>query len=130
MSKRWGEGTFVIPAPKDVDEIMKNVPEGKLITINDIREKLARKHHTDIACPLTTGIFAWVAAHAANEAALEGEKNVTPFWRTLKTGGVINEKFPGGVMYQIKLLEREGHKVKQKGKKYVVEDYEKYLIKN
>jgi hypothetical protein len=44
MSKRWGEGTCVIPAPIEVDEIMRKVPEGKLITVNDIREKLARKH--------------------------------------------------------------------------------------
>ena len=44
MSKRWGEGTCVIPAPIEVDEIMRKVPEGKLITVNDIREKLARTH--------------------------------------------------------------------------------------
>jgi len=44
MSKRWDEGTCVIPAPIEVDEIMRKVPEGKLITVNDIREKLARKH--------------------------------------------------------------------------------------
>ena len=34
MSKRWGPGTVVIPAPKEVDEIMKKVPKGKLVTIN------------------------------------------------------------------------------------------------
>ena len=45
MSKKWGEGTCVIPAPLEVDGIMKSVPEGKLITINIIREKLARKHN-------------------------------------------------------------------------------------
>ncbi len=44
MSKRWGTGTFVIPAPREVDELMKQVPEGKLITINQIREALAKKH--------------------------------------------------------------------------------------
>ena len=44
MSQRWGTGTFVIPAPIEVDEIMKKVPEGKLTTINQIREALARKH--------------------------------------------------------------------------------------
>jgi len=47
----------------------------------------------------------------------------------LKTGGVINPKYPGGVERQKKLLEKEGHKVVQKGKKYVVVDYEKSLIK-
>jgi hypothetical protein len=44
MSHRWGTGTFVIPAPREVDEIMCQVPEGKLITINQIRDVLARKH--------------------------------------------------------------------------------------
>lgn len=128
MSKRWGEGTVVIPAPIEVNDIMNTVPEGKLITIDHIRKKLAEKHSASIGCPLTTGIFAWISAHAANEAALEGKTDITPYWRTLKTGGVINEKYPGGINYQKQLLEREGHKVIQKGKKYVVEDFEKRLM--
>ena len=44
MNQRWGTGTVVIPAPVEVDEIMRQVPEGKLITINQIREILAKKH--------------------------------------------------------------------------------------
>ena len=31
MSTRWGTGTVCIPAPIEVDEIMKKVPRGKLI---------------------------------------------------------------------------------------------------
>lgn len=69
MSKRWGTGTVVIPAPIEVDELMRKVPLGKLVTINEIRAALARKHGATIGCPLTTGIFAWVAAHAAEERA-------------------------------------------------------------
>jgi hypothetical protein len=128
MSKRWGEGTVVIPAPIEVNDIMRTVPEGKLITIEHIRKKLAEKHHASIGCPLTTGIFAWISAHAANEAALEGKTDITPYWRTLKTGGVVNEKYPGGINHQKQLLEREGHKIIQKGKKYIIQDYEKKLI--
>ena len=123
MSKRWGTGTVVIPAPKEVDGIMKKVPLGKLITIDQIRNILARKHGATHGCPLTTGIFASIAAHAA-----EGKKDITPYWRTLKAGGVINEKYPGGVEPQKRLLEREGHRVVQKGKKYVVVDFERSLI--
>lgn len=129
MSKRWGEGTVVIPSPIEVDALMRKVPKGKLVTINEVRAALAKKHNTTIACPLTTGIFAWIAAHAAEERREKGEKDITPYWRTLKAGGVINPKYPGGVERQKKLLEREGHKVIKKGKKYVVEDYEKALIK-
>jgi hypothetical protein len=97
MSKRWGTGTVVIPAPTEVNEIMRKVPKGKLTTINQIREILAQKHGATIGCPITTGIFAHIAAHAAEEEAAEGKKNITPYWRTLKTDGVINEKYPGGV---------------------------------
>lgn len=129
MSKRWGTGTVVIPAPIEVDAMMKKVPKGKLVTINEIRAALAKKHKATIGCPMTTGIFAWIAANAAEEQRQEGKKDITPYWRTLKTGGVINAKYPGGVEGQKKLLEKEGHKVIQKGKKYVVVGYEKSLIK-
>lgn len=129
MSKRWGTGTVAIPAPMEVDEIMRKVSEGKLTTINEIRAALARKHRATIGCPITTGIFAWIAANAAEEEREKGEKDITPYWRTLKTGGVINEKYPGGVEAQKKLLEKEGHKVVQKGKKCIVVDHEKSLAK-
>ncbi len=76
---------------------------------------------------MTTGIFAWVAANAAEELSQKGEENITPYWRTLKTGGVINPKYPGGAARQKELLEKEGHKVIQKGKKQVVVDYTKSL---
>jgi hypothetical protein len=124
MSPRWGTGTFVIPAPREVDAIMNQVPKGKLITIDEIRQKLAAKHKATIACPITTGIFAWIAAHAAAEAEAQGAKKITPFWRTLKTGGEVNPKYPGGIDDLRERLEAEGHTVVQKGKRFVVADYE------
>ena len=45
MSKKWGEGTCVIPSPVEVDKVMKSVPQGKLITINQIRGFMAKKYH-------------------------------------------------------------------------------------
>ena len=130
MAGRWGTkigDTVVIPAPIEVDELMRKVPEGKLVTINKIREALAKKHSATIGCPITTGIFARIAAEAAIEAKNKGKKDITPYWRTLKAGGVINEKYPGGAEGQKRLLETEGHKVIQKGKRYIVKDFEKYL---
>jgi len=131
MSQRWGTGTVVIPAPREVDEIMRQVPEGKLLTINQIRTILARRHGATIGCPITTGIFAWIAAHAAEEAAAEGEKNITPYWRTLKSGGELNEKYPGGVEAQAAHLRAEGHTIEPgRGKKPPkVKDFEKALYK-
>lgn len=129
MSKVWGTGTVVIPAPKEVDEIMKKVPRGKLITINEIRRVLAERHGATIGCPITTGIFAMISANAAVEDAAEGKKGITPYWRTLKSDGQLNPKYPGGIEDQKARLESEGHIIIQKGKKFIAEDHENFLIK-
>ena len=128
MTTRWGEGTMVIPAPIEVKELMDKIPKGKLASINELRAALAKTHRTDIACPITTGIFAWIAAHAAEESAAEGAKRITPYWRTLKTGGELNPKYPGGIEGVSKRLQAEGHKVIQKGKRYLVADWEKARV--
>jgi hypothetical protein len=128
LTKRWGEGRFVIPAPREVDALMKQVPKGRVATINELRTALARKHKTDFACPITTGIFSWIAAHAAAEDEVEGKKRITPFWRTLKTGGEINPKYPGGVDGLARRLRAEGHKTIAKGKRVLVADFEKKLF--
>jgi len=129
MSKRWGRGTVLIPAPLEVDEMMRKVPRGRLVTINEIRSALARRHNATIGCPLTTGIFAWIAANAAEEQRRQGNQDITPYWRTLKKGGVLNEKYPGGAYAQKRLLEQEGHRVVPKGKRYVVADFEKSIAR-
>ena len=130
MSKRWGTGTVVIPAPRELDEIMGKVPRGKLITINQIRERVAKKQGASIGCPITTGIFVNIAARAAEEAAAEGTKDITPYWRTLKSKGELNEKYPGGAEAQAAHLEEEGHTIEPgKGKQPPkVKDFEKALV--
>lgn len=69
---------MVIPAPIEVDELMKKVPAGKLITINEIRFTLATKHNAPIGCPLTTGVFAWIPANVAEEQKRKGVTQITP----------------------------------------------------
>jgi hypothetical protein len=122
-------GTLLIPAPIEVDEIMKAIPKGKLTIVNDIRTALAKKHNATVGCPICTGIFSWISAFAAEEEKENGVKNTTPYWRTLKAGGEINPKYPGGVEAQKFLLEQEGHEVFQKGKRWLVYDFENKLVK-
>ncbi len=127
-SRRWGTGMMVIPHPLEVDGMMRQIPEGKLNTMDRVRDTLARRHGATIACPLTTGIFAWIAAHAAAEGEAAGEQDTSPYWRLLKSGGEINAKYPGGVDAQMALLAMEGHTVAAKGNKYYVLDYEQALV--
>lgn len=120
--------TMVIPAPSEVDALMKQVPKGRLVTISELRAALAAKHKVQIACPMTTGIFSWIAAHAAAEAEAAGEKAFTPYWRTLKTGGEINPKYPGGAEGVAERLRAEGHEVVKKSRKFFVADFEKAVF--
>lgn len=128
-SKRWGSGTMVIPAPREVDELMRRVPRGKVTTIDELRKALATRHGASIACPMTTGIFAWIAAHASAEAQAASASATTPYWRTLKSGGEINPKYPGGIRLMKQKLQTEGHTIRQKGARVFVERFGERLAR-
>lgn len=128
--EKWGAksgDTVVITPPIDVDHIMKQVPKGKLITLYEICKLCAKKYNVKFCCSLTTGIFVNIVAYAAEESREKDEKDITPYWRTLKTDGMLNPKFPGGIEAQKKKLELEGFRILQKGKKFFVEDYKDYI---
>ncbi len=110
---RWGGRTMVIARTRDVDQLIRGIRKGRTATINDLRRQLAEAHGTETACPITTGIFAWIAAHAAAEDEADGKKRVTPWWRVLKDGDKLNPKYPGGVEDQARRLRAEGHPVER-----------------
>lgn len=81
----------------------------------------------DFTDPMTAGIFVSIAAWAS----FQRREDETPYWRTLKANGELNEKYPGGAEAQKKRLEAEGHAVIKKGRKnsrYFVKDYESALF--
>jgi hypothetical protein len=104
-----GRGRMLIPKPLDVDALMRRIHEGKLATVDQIRERLARDFGADLTCPLTAGIFIRIAAEAAEEDSSRGEREITPYWRVIKGDGSLNEKLPGGVEAQAQRLRDEGH---------------------
>jgi hypothetical protein len=117
---RYGGSRMLIAPPIEYDGLMRSVPYGKVITADKIRNYLAKKHDADFTCPLTGGIFINMAAHASVE---RGGVDETPWWRTLKKDGELNEKYPDGIEGQKQRLEMEGHDVIQKGKRLFVRDY-------
>ena len=48
-------------------------------------------------------------AEYAEEIRKEGSKKIPPYWRVIRDDGTMNEKFPGGIEYQIELLKKEYH---------------------
>lgn len=127
---KMGHGKMVILTPKIVDDFIRTIPKGKLATINLIRQKFAREYNADTTCPLTTGIFTWISAGAAEEERSAGKKHISPYWRVLKEGGKLNPKFPGGVKQQAEQLSKEGFKIipGKSDTSWKVIDYENKLM--
>lgn len=125
IEKYGGEKMYFAP-PMDYDRVMKRVPRGKLLTVGMIREYFARQNGADFTEPITVGVFVSIAAWASHQR----QDDPTPYWRTLKAGGELNPKYPGGVEAQKEKLEAEGHTVLTRGRtnlKYYVREYEKSL---
>ena len=123
----YGGDRMYFAPPIDYDRAMRRVPFGKLLTVGDMRRNHDRPRRAVFTDPLTAGLFVSIAAWASAQRA--GDE--TPYWRTLKAGGELNPKYPGGVQAQRERLEAEGHTVLRKGRKhlrYYVKDYQEVLF--
>ncbi len=109
--KRTEKGLMLIPRPVDLEAVMRQIPRGKLVTTDRLREVLARAHQADYTCPLVTGIFVRLIGEAAEEDADSGVADVAPWWRVVSPKGQLNEKLPGGVAEHARRLCEEGHEV-------------------
>ena len=125
--EKYGGSKMYFAPPIDYDKIMRRIPFGSVITVGNIREYFAKLSGADFTEPITAGIFVSIAAWASYQRS----EDKTPYWRTLKANGELNEKYPGGIKAQKEMLETEGHTIIQKGRKnirYYVKDYEKVLF--
>ena len=98
--EKYGVDRMYFAPPIDYDKIMRLVPFGKLLTVGTIREYFARINGADFTEPITAGIFVSIAAWAS----FQRNDDKTPYWRTLKANGELNEKYPGGIEAQKELL--------------------------
>lgn len=125
IQKYGGDRMYFAP-PIDYDRVMRRVPFGKVITVGEIRSYFAKQSGADFTEPITAGIFVSIAAWASAQR----ETDQIPYWRTLKAGGELNDRYPGGAEAQKAKLEEEGHTVLKKGRtriRYVVANYEAAL---
>lgn len=122
-ARRAGGETMLIPSPWDLRRLIAKIPRGKVATVAELRVALAREAKTDLACPMTTGIFTWIAS---NHAAEVGEADF-PWWRTLKSKGELISRHPGGVEEQRRRLAAEGIACVERKGRLFVENLEQFL---
>ncbi len=126
VKKYGGEKMYFAP-PMAYDRLMRQIPAGRLTTVGALRAYLAMRAGADFTEPITAGVFCSIAAWASFQRG----SDETPYWRTLKAGGELNPKYPGGADAQREKLEAEGHTVVCRGRKnlrYYVLDYERALF--
>jgi hypothetical protein len=130
MGANAGDPVVLVNA-SEIMPLMAKVPKRKLISIWEICQRIAINHKVKGCCSLTTGIFIMIIANAVEEAIAKGERSPLakiPYWRTLKADGFLNEKYPSGLEGHKKRLEKEGHRIISRGRRYQVADFKKYIL--
>lgn len=85
-------GKMVIPSALELDEMIRQIPDGQTVNIKDLRAEYAAKHGADITCPMTSGIFLRIIAENAEEERANGRTDVTPYWKVVADNGKMPPK--------------------------------------
>ncbi len=110
-----GRGRMLVPTPMLVAAEVSRVRRGRVITMSQLRDRLATRSGADLTCPLCTGIFINIVAGAAEDDLAAGRKPVAPYWRVVRDDGSLSEKLPPGPARQAHWLREEGQPVRRAG---------------
>ncbi|GAA0728645.1 hypothetical protein GCM10009430_37920 [Aquimarina litoralis] len=81
MEKYFGKGTMLHPSVTAIEELIEQIPVGKVTTIQKIASYLAKVEGTDVTCPMRTGN---AIKKIAERHTLLGTDLKTPFWRVVR----------------------------------------------
>lgn len=115
VKKKTEKGLMYISSPREILEIIKKIPKGKVITTPQIANQLAKKHKVDFTCQLTTGIFISIIANYIEEKNIKD----VPYWRVVKDKGVLYDHYLRLPSTQANNLAAEGWQIVKRGKKQV-----------
>ena len=104
---------MLIPTPKIVDKLVKEIPDGIFLHSKQIRKKLANDYNAEMTCPVVTGISMRILSEAAfEEYQMHKEiERITPFWRIVEPDSKLAEKLACGIDFIIERQTQEGIKL-------------------
>ena len=102
--------TMLIATPAIVNSYVCDIPEGKHVSIKQMREDLAAEYHAEYTCPVTSGIFLRIVAENAWEELMKGKSitRITPFWRMIDLKSPSAKKLACGLDFIKEMREKEG----------------------
>lgn len=107
-------GDMVKPSTDTVKALVLQIPDGCVVTLDQLREKLAKNFSVQAACPAST-------TKALKYLSTQDE--VVPYWRVIKKNGELLPQFPGSLEGHAELLEKDGFTIDRSGKKPKLADY-------
>jgi hypothetical protein len=99
-----------IATPIIVRDYMKKIRKGASKSIAEMRADLARANGAKASCPMTSSIFARIAAEAALEEMNAGKpaSAITPFWRLIDEKSPLAKKLSCGPAFIARMRKAEG----------------------
>lgn len=103
-------GQLFFPTPQLIKQFIDQIPQGKSVTLAEMRQQVAQTHKGDGCCPLTTSTTTRIVAEAAWEEIESGKKpeQVTPFWRLIEPDSNIAQKLACGSDFIKDMRQQEG----------------------
>ena len=94
-------GAMVVSSPAEVNAIVRTLKPGEVITLDDLRAAIARRHAVAVACPVSTAIFLRVVAEAAWDERQAGARaaEVAPFRRVIAPDAPLAKKLRRGLQW-------------------------------
>lgn len=101
--------SFLIATPEIVEQYLKDIPEGRHVSVKQMREDLAAEYQAEYTCPVTSGIFLRIVAEHAYEELLKGMSidKVAPFWRMIDKKSPSAKKLACGMDFLQQMWEKE-----------------------
>jgi len=119
MEKFFGcTGKMVKPSSATVKAVVRKIRKGKVVTLEQLRERLAKDFGVQTACPASTS--------KALQALSKEDKPVC-YWRVVKNSGELIAKFPNGQKGHAELLEKDGLEIDFSKKSFIVLGFESKL---
>src|SRR4051812_1934494 len=80
---------MLVSSPLEIDAVVRRIPEGRVLTLGELRANLAGNHKADLTCPTTTPQFLRIVALAADEERAAGQAGTAPYWRVIHDDGTM-----------------------------------------
>lgn len=100
-----------ISTPAEIDQFIHQIPQGKTVSVADMRQQLATQNRAEFTCALTTGIFLRIVSELAFEQYQQGKRKqaeTTPFWRVVEPSSKLADKLTFDKSFIEQMRESEG----------------------